>query len=65
MEIQTRSEENGLHYFKTLKEAFAHADVDITVWKVSFHLEGDGNASPGERVRLVRDEDGRWMYDSI
>jgi len=67
MEAQTRSEENGLRTFNTLKEAFAHAeDTDITVWKISFTVGGDGDHIAPERVRLVRDpEDGRWMYDSI
>jgi hypothetical protein len=47
MEVQTRSEENGLKFFKTIKEAVKEAEKDITVWKISFSIGK-------ERVRLVR-----------
>lgn len=61
MEIQTRSERNGLIYHTTLKDALEHAEKDLTVWKISFSLEN------GERVRLVSNEEGnlRWSYESI
>lgn len=48
MEFQTRSEETGLAFFSTLKEAFDHAKADTSVWKIGFHLPN------GESVRLVR-----------
>jgi len=48
MEFQTRSEETGLAFFSSLKEAFDHAKADTSVWKIGFHLPN------GEPVRLVR-----------
>jgi len=47
MEVQTRSEVNGLKFFKTVKEAVDEANKDPTVWKISFSIGK-------ERVRLVR-----------
>jgi len=68
IEVQTRSEENGLKFFKTVKEAFEEANKDKTVWKISFSV-GE------ERVRLVRymmeNPDGQkqisnyWNYEPI
>ena len=48
MQVQTRSEDNGLRNFSSVKEAFDHANEDRTVWKVSF------NAEDGTRVRFVK-----------
>lgn len=67
MTIQTRSEENGLHNFDTLKEALDNADQDASVWKISF----DG--PDGSRVRLVaapaEDEEGNevscWVFQAL
>lgn len=58
IEVQTRSETDGLRLFPSLKEAMDHAARDESVWKVSFSLPTD------ERVRLVRREDG-WLYEPI
>lgn len=55
--VQLRSEETGIVTANTLKEAFALAEADPTIWKISF---GFGS----ERVRLVR-ENNRWVYESI
>lgn len=59
---QTRSEENGLKWFPTLREAFIEAKHDRTVWKVSTRLPN------GEQVRLVRrsiNNSYEWFYESI
>lgn len=70
--VQTRSEENGIRDFDTVKEAIAHAKEDETVWKISFL------AASGERVRLINTSTGlvdkflanyniknRWEYEPI
>lgn len=49
--LQTRSEKDGLNYFATLSEALKFAEQNKSVWKISFSFEG-------ERVRLVRRDDG-------
>lgn len=59
MEIQTRSERNGLKYFTTLKQAFDHAEQDLSVWKISFSLPD------GERVRLVKNDHNEFKYEPI
>lgn len=58
MNVQTRSEENGLREFATIAEAMNHAKEDLSVWKVSFAV-GD------ERVRLTRNAVGEWYYEPI
>lgn len=58
MEVQTRSEENGIRRFETIAEAFAHAELDETVWKVSF-------THRGECFRFVRVEDGSWVNEPL
>lgn len=59
-EYQTRSEENGLEFFPTAAEAFEHAEMDKTVWKISWQ------ETETKRVRLVRtcDYDG-WHYEPM
>lgn len=63
--VQTRSEENGIQTFNTLKEAMQHASKDRTVWKISFGLPSN------ERVRLIRiyeppcNRNHEWVYESI
>lgn len=59
MEFQTRSESNGLEFFKSFKEALAHAEKDKTVWKISFSLPND------ERIRLVKMNEDVWVYEDI
>lgn len=49
MEYQTRNESGDIKVFDTLGAAFAHAEQDPTVWKVSFSLPS------GERIRLVKE----------
>lgn len=65
--IQTRSEENGINHHRTVKEAFAAAEKDLTIWKVSFDVGR-------ERVRLVRSstkfgigttDANAWIYEPI
>lgn len=58
MMVQTRSEENGLRQFDTIKEAFDHSLEDPTVWKISFTYRQ-------ERVRLISNGDGSWIYEPI
>ncbi len=48
MTYQARSEENGITFFHTMKEALSAAFEDGTIWKSSFWSESH------ERIRLVR-----------
>jgi predicted DNA binding CopG/RHH family protein len=58
-EVQTRSETTGLEFFKTVKEAFEHAEKDKTVRKICFSI-GE------EDVRLIRTRlGGDWSYEPI
>ena len=47
MEVQTRSEKNGIDFHKSIRAALDAADKDKTIWKISFSVGK-------ERVRLVR-----------
>jgi len=70
MDVQTRSENNGLLVHSSVDLAFAEAKAeakakakaeakrDPTVWKVSW------TAQDGTRVRLVK-EGERWIYEPI
>ena len=58
MKYQTRSEVNGINFHLTLEEAFQRAEVDDSIWKISF------NAEDGTRVRLIRTNEG-WTYQDI
>lgn len=49
---QTRSETNGLQFFETESEAWAEADKDATVWKVS----GPGHRYIRQRYNSWKDE---------
>ena len=51
--VQTRSEENGLRAFTTLKVALKESEIDLTIWKISFTFNGD-------RVILERTDDNTW-----
>lgn len=57
-EVQTRSDEGELRYFDTIAEAMAYAESEPLVWKVSFAV-GD------ERVRLVRNGHGQFVYEPL
>ena len=57
--VQTRAEDGGLEYFKTVAEALAHARSDEDVWKIGFEVPS------GERVRLVRDLDGEFVLKQM
>jgi len=59
LEVQTRSVQGELRFFTTVKEAFAEAEKDPDIYKVSFGL------TSGERVRLVRGDDNRFFYEDI
>jgi len=58
MEVQTRSETNGLKFHSTISDALHAAESDSTIWKVSF------NAEDGTRIRLVKSHNG-WLYMPI
>lgn len=60
MEVQTRSEANGIKLFSTLKKALEAAEEDTSIWKISFWTE-----VPSERVRLVRSADNEWVLDQM
>ena len=59
MEVQVRSEETGIWSFSTIREALDAAKDDLTIWKISFDIES------GERVRLVKNDNGFFEYHSI
>ncbi len=62
-EVQTRSEEGGLNYFKSVKEAFDYAEEHRDVWKISWS-QGD------ERLRFIRNPNWNkkpslWGFEPI
>lgn len=58
MEVQTRSETNGVKFHTSISAAFKQARRDGTIWKISF------NAEDGTRIRLIKMQDG-WKYESL
>lgn len=64
LEVQTRSEENGIHIYHSFDEAMNAAKIDPTIWKISF-------AYGKERIRLVKYVDdqhplnGAWIYEPL
>jgi len=56
--IQTRSEETGIKWFETVKEAFDKAEKDKTIWKISFSMND-------EQVRFVRRTNNSWVFEPI
>lgn len=48
MPYQLRSEETGISYAPTIREALEFAEQDLTIWKISF------NSEIGDRIRLVK-----------
>jgi hypothetical protein len=59
MEVQVRSEETGTRNYPTFQEALDQAEIDISIWKISFDIE------TGERVRLTRNGNGFFEYHSV
>jgi hypothetical protein len=59
MEVQTRSEDTGLCHFSTVEEAMQYTEKDATIWKVSWSMPN------GERVRLILNIDGEWVFDNV
>lgn len=60
VQVQARSEVNGLSYYDTIKEAMEAHEKDPTIWKISF------DSQTGERVRLVFDNaEESWIYEPI
>lgn len=54
MEIQMRSETNGMSYADTFEKAFQIVAKDETIWKISFVFEGNC-------YRLLRsDSESKW-----
>lgn len=56
---QLRTYDGGLSYYPTLVEALKAAEQNKEVFKLSF------NAATGERVRLIRSDNGDWHFDPI
>lgn len=61
MNVQTRSEKNGIQRFETLEQAFKQASIDTTIWKISFRAVTGTN----ERVRLILNRNNEWVYEPI
>jgi hypothetical protein len=57
--VQTRSQDGELRFFDTFDEAKKHAKSDWSVWKISMTLH------TGERLRLVKNEDGQFFEEGI
>jgi hypothetical protein len=57
--VQTRSDEYGMSQFNTISEAFAYAQKDRSVWKISFSV---GSNKDQVRYRFVRHttDDNLW-----
>ena len=58
IQVQTRSEKNGLQFHETVNAAFLAAEKDETIWKISFQSES------GERVRMIR-RGNNFFYESL
>jgi len=66
IEVESRSEETGLRFHNSIKQAFERAEKDQTVWKISF-------SAGGERVRLVKtgikyegkELSSEWAYEPV
>lgn len=70
--VQTRNEAGGLTYHVSIASAMKMAEIDRTIWKISWT-----DATTGERIRLardltsVRDEfgvttiDAGWFYEPL
>ena len=56
-DIQTRNQAGELGYFDTVVQAFAAAETDESIWKISFALPS------GTRIRLVRTPSGFTQDD--
>ena len=54
--FQTRSEETGMQFHRSLQEAFDAAAADPTIWKVSWE---------GNRLVRVLDEPDNWRSESM
>lgn len=60
-EVQTRNTEGETLFFETIKEAFQQADLDPTVWKISW-----SDPDTEERVRFVREEENAgWKFELL
>lgn len=59
MQFQTRNMDGEIKQFATFAEAKAHANVDMTVWKISFTIP-----ATDERIRLIRGING-FVYENI
>lgn len=61
IEVQTRSEENGIDFHSSIADAMKAAEKDPSIWKISFYAEGKK-----ERVRLLKHStEGDWVYEPI
>lgn len=58
-EFQTRSEVNGIQYFLSFQLALENADLDKSVWKISYTTP-----DTKERIRLVKTEHG-WVLETV
>ena len=57
MQVQTRSETNGIRYFQQLSDAMIAAEKDSSIFNISFSFGM-------EPVRLVRFGD-QWVYQPL
>ena len=64
MHVQVRHDDGSTPTFETIEQAMRVAELDATIWKISWTDE-----TTGERVRLVRDTNNHgvtfWRYDPI
>lgn len=58
MEVQTRSEVNGLSFFSNKEDAYNAAKKDSTIWKISYEENG-------KRIRMVKQENGSWLNEPL
>lgn len=57
LEVQTRSEENGIQVFNSISDAFKATEVDWTIWKISWT-----DSETGERIRFIRHGMSVWQF---
>lgn len=63
MEVQTRSEENGILLFETVREAFEFAEKDESIWKISFTDTDDSRARWVKLPGFCHDGKSIWVFD--
>jgi len=60
MDVQVRTNDGGLNFFKSVFDAFEYAKTDLEVWKISWN-----DPRNHMRIRFVRTGSDSWRFDPI